>query len=58
MRLPSCKYWAMDLAIVSKKNQEYCGFDLNRNGAVKHLEMNIKAQEQEAIVADARPHAV
>lgn len=24
MRLPSCRYWAMDLAMVSKKNQEYC----------------------------------
>lgn len=36
MRLPSCKYWAMDLAIVSKKNQEYCGFEFNRNDAGKH----------------------
>lgn len=58
MRLPSCKYWAMDLAIVSKKNQEYCGFNFNRNDVVKHWEMNIKVQEREAIVADARPHAV
>lgn len=58
MRLPSCKYWAMDLAIVSKKNQEYCGFYFNRNNAVKYWEMNNKAQEQEAIVADARPRAV
>lgn len=28
MRLPSCRYWAMDLTMVSKKNQEYCGREI------------------------------
>lgn len=32
MRLPSCRYWAMDLAMVSKKNQEYYKKRQERNG--------------------------
>lgn len=32
MRLPSCRYWAMDLAMVSKKNQEYYRKGYKRTG--------------------------
>lgn len=41
MRLPSCKDWAMDLAMVSKKNQEYYRKTLNRTELLhKHVEQH------------------